>query len=71
MMALGTDRISCIDGAISRFGQALFSVVCWKFPFDTNLTKDEIVNRPDLFSIRELFRNGSIVIERANRFKLH
>ena len=64
---LGTDIISCIDRAFSRFGQSVFSVVCWKFHFDTNLTKDEIVNRPDLFSntIRELFRDGSIAIERA------
>jgi hypothetical protein len=59
--------IGCIDKAFSRFGQSVFSVVYWKFQFDTNLAKEDIVKRPDLFcnTIREIFRDGSIVIERA------
>jgi hypothetical protein len=61
------DVISCIDRAFSRFGQSVFSVVYWKFHFDTNLAKEEIMKRPDLFSntIREIFRDGSVVIEQA------
>ncbi len=64
---LAADIIGCIDRAFSRFGQSVFSVVYWKFHFDTNLAKEEIVKRPNLFSntISEIFRDGSIVIERA------
>ncbi len=56
-----------IDRAFSKFGQSVSSVVYWKFHFDTKLSKEEIVGRPDLFTntIRDIFRDGATVIELA------
>ena len=62
-----SDILECIDRAFSRFGQSVSSVVYWKFQSDTKLDKDKIALRPDLFSntIREIFRDGALVLERA------
>ena len=59
--------IKSIDKAFSRFGPSVSTVVYWKFSFTTKLTKEDIILRPDLFSqaIREIFKDGSIVIEQA------
>jgi hypothetical protein len=63
----GPDITASVDRAFSRFGSTVSSVVYWKFHFDTKLDKGEIALRPDLFSttIREIFRDGSSVVERA------
>lgn len=56
-----------IDKAFSRFGQSVSTIIYWKFHYDTKLSKEQIVQRPDLLSntIREIFRDGSCVIEEA------
>ena len=42
-------------------------VIYWKFEFNTKLSRAEVARRPDLLSntIREIFRDGSKVIEDA------
>jgi len=59
--------LQSIEKAFSRFGSSVSTVVYWKFCYSTKLKKEDIASRPDLFSqaIREIFRDGSIVIERA------
>ncbi len=61
------DILSCIDKAFSRFGPSVANVVYWKFSFTTKLGKNQIQQRPDLFSstLREIFRDGAGVIEQA------
>lgn len=43
------------------------TVVYWKFHFETKLNKNDLTERPDLFSnaIRGIFRDGSRIIEDA------
>ncbi len=64
---IAPDFIDCLDRAFLKFGTSVFSVVYWKFHFNTKLSKEEIAERPDLFTdtIREIFRDGTPVIERA------
>ena len=64
--------LSGIDRALSRFGQSVSSVIYWKFHYDTKLTKEQIVLRPDLFSstIKQIFRDGSCVIEESILYEL-
>lgn len=59
--------VSCIDKGFSTFGKSVASVVYWKFQFSTKLTKADAARRPDLLSkaIREIFKDGSSVIEDA------
>jgi len=66
-IGIGLAFVNCLERAFSKFGQSVFTVVYWKFHFNTNLTKEDIVKRPDLFSgtIKEIFQEGSQVIERS------
>jgi len=58
---------NCIDQGFSNFGSSVSKVIYWKFEFDTKLGRAEAARRPDLLSktIREIFRDGSKVIEDA------
>jgi hypothetical protein len=66
-MQIDLEIVSCIDKGFATFGQAVASVVYWKFQFATKLTKADAARRPDLLSnaIREIFKDGAPVIEDA------
>ena len=59
--------VHCIDKGFSCFGSSVGTVIYWKFEFNTKLGRVEVARRPDLLSktIREIFKDGSIVIENA------
>jgi hypothetical protein len=56
-----------IDKGFSSFGSSVGTVIYWKFEFTNKLNRTDIAKRPDLLSktIREIFKDGSKVIEDA------
>ena|ERR1700730_3020562 len=58
---------SCIDRGFSSFGTSVGTVIYWKFEFTTKLSRTDVARRPDLLSktIREIFKDGSSIIENA------
>ncbi len=61
------DIVDCVDRGFSKFGKSVGEVVFWKFQFTTKLSRNEVARRPDLLSksIREIFKDGAPVIEKA------
>jgi hypothetical protein len=61
------DFLSSINRAFSKFGENKGNLVLSKFEIDYNLSRNEILDHPELFSrtLQNIFRFGSSYVEKA------
>ncbi len=64
---LERDFLSSINRAFSKFGENRGNLVLSKFETDYNLSRNEILDHPELFSktLQNIFRFGSTYVEKA------
>jgi len=59
--------VSCIEQGLRRYDERLSWVVFSKFEKDNALSREDIIQKPELFSktIKQIFRFGSPYVERT------
>jgi hypothetical protein len=59
--------LKCVERALTRYDEKLSWIAFSKFEMDYALSKEDIVQRPELFTktLQQIFRFGSTYVEKA------